>query len=96
MTNFSPSFSQQAQIPKNYVFNYYDSYFTDYEYPNEEGPDANGVTPPPIPTVPPYYTDSTDDPLIDEFAIKDGSPIPLLEMTYINKTKPMPCDKEVI
>ena len=46
--------------------------------------------------MPPYYTDSTDDPLIDEFAIKDGQPIPLLEMTYINKTKPMPCDKEVI
>ena len=27
--------------------------------------------------------------------LKDGAPIPLLEMTYINKTKPMPCDKEV-
>ena len=27
--------------------------------------------------------------------MKDGAPIPLLEMTYINKTKPMPCDKEV-
>ena len=32
----------------------------------------NGVTTEPPPTVPPYYTDSTDDPLIDEFAIKVG------------------------
>ena len=35
------------------------------------------------------------DPLIDEFSIKDGGPIPLLQMTYINKTTPKPCDKEV-
>jgi hypothetical protein len=33
--------------------------------------------------------------LIDEFSIKDGGPIPLLQMTYINKTTPKPCDKEV-
>lgn len=26
--------------------------------------------------------------------MKDGGPIPLLEMTYINKTRPKPCDKE--
>ena len=35
------------------------------------------------------------DPLIDEFSIKDGGPIPLLQMTYINKTTPKPCDKQV-
>ena len=42
-----------------------------------------------------YDDQQEDDPLIDEFSIKDGSPIPLLQMTYINKTKPKPCDKEV-
>merc|ERR1712107_180846 len=29
-----------------------------------------------------------------DFKMKDGGPIPLLEMTYINKTQPKPCDKE--
>jgi hypothetical protein len=38
---------------------------------------------------------TTVDPLIDEFSIKDGGPIPLLQMTYINKTTPKPCDKQV-
>ena len=32
---------------------------------------------------------------MEEFSIKDGGPIPLLQMTYINKTTPKPCDKEV-
>jgi len=36
-----------------------------------------------------------DDELIKEYTIKDGGPIPILEMTYINKTQPKPCDKEV-
>jgi hypothetical protein len=31
---------------------------------------------------------------LDNFKMKDGGPIPLLEMTYINKTQPKPCDKE--
>ena len=35
------------------------------------------------------------DPLMDEFSIKDGGRIPLLKMTYINKTSPRPCDKQV-
>ena len=35
------------------------------------------------------------DPLMDEFAVKDGGRIPLLKMTYINKTSPRPCDKAV-
>ena len=35
------------------------------------------------------------DPLMDEFSIKDGGRIPLLKMTYINKTTPRPCDKQV-
>jgi hypothetical protein len=42
-----------------------------------------------------YDESATDDPLLDEFSIKDGGPIPLLQMTYINKTTPKPCDKEV-
>ena len=35
------------------------------------------------------------DPLMDEFSVKDGGRIPLLQMTYINKTSPKPCDKQV-
>merc|ERR1719189_2822761 len=35
------------------------------------------------------------DPLLDEFSVKDGGRIPLLKMTYINKTSPKPCDKQV-
>merc|ERR1739844_649144 len=35
------------------------------------------------------------DPLMDEFSIMDGGRIPLLKMTYINKTSPRPCDKQV-
>ena len=36
------------------------------------------------------------DPFMDQFSFKDGGgPIPLLQMTYINKTVPRPCDKEV-
>jgi len=41
------------------------------------------------------YEDDMGDPYIDQFNVKDGAPIPLLQMTYINKTKPRPCDKEV-
>ena len=32
--------------------------------------------------------------ILNDFKVKDGGPIPLLEMTYINKTQPKPCDKE--
>eukprot|EP00096_Caligus_rogercresseyi_P006770 TRINITY_DN2360_c0_g1_i7.p1 TRINITY_DN2360_c0_g1~~TRINITY_DN2360_c0_g1_i7.p1 ORF type:complete len:691 (+),score=187.76 TRINITY_DN2360_c0_g1_i7:226-2298(+) len=45
--------------------------------------------------VAPDLSSTTPDPLIDEFSLKDGSPIPLLPMTYINKTTPKPCDKQV-
>lgn len=31
---------------------------------------------------------------LKDFKMKDGGPIPLLDMTYINKTQPKPCDKE--
>ncbi len=60
----------------------YDSDF--YDYQNE---DAVGEM---------NYEQSTEDPLIHEFSLKDGGRIPLLKMTYINKTTPKPCDKEVI
>lgn len=33
--------------------------------------------------------------IVKEYQEKDGGPIPLLEMTYIKKTQPKPCDKEV-
>ena len=41
-----------------------------------------------------YGTDYYD-PLMKEFSVKDGGRIPLLQMTYINKTSPKPCDKQV-
>jgi hypothetical protein len=37
----------------------------------------------------------TEDKLMQQYIMKDGGPIPILEMTYINKTQPRPCDKEV-
>jgi len=40
------------------------------------------------------YDGQESDPLIDQFNVKDGAIIPLLQMTYINKTKPEPCDQE--
>ena len=47
-------------------------------------------------SVPNYGDTDYEDPLLDEFSIKDdGGRIPLLQMTYINKTQPKPCDKQV-
>ena len=42
----------------------------------------------------PYSDEGSSDSLMDEFSMKDGGLIPLLKMTYINKTAPKPCDKE--
>ena len=39
--------------------------------------------------------DEHNDELVKEYMLKNGGPIPILEMTYINKTQPKPCDKEV-
>ncbi len=41
------------------------------------------------------YGSMPGDTMVEEFSVKDGMPIPLLQMTYINKTKPRPCDQEV-
>jgi len=38
--------------------------------------------------------DEFQEEILKDFKMKDGGPIPLLEMTYINKTQPKPCDKE--
>merc|ERR550519_2015091 len=38
--------------------------------------------------------DPASEEVYNTFKLKDGGPIPLLEMTYINKTQPKPCDKE--
>merc|ERR1719348_38404 len=38
--------------------------------------------------------DPASEEVYNTFKMKDGGPIPLLEMTYINKTQPKPCDKE--
>lgn len=42
-----------------------------------------------------YVDTLQEDELMSQFSLKDGSPIPLLQMTYINKTKPQPCDKHI-
>jgi hypothetical protein len=57
---------------------------TGRDYYDDEGEEADFVN-----------TYDEDDPLMDEFAVKDGGRIPLLQMTYINKTTPRPCDKQV-
>ena len=39
--------------------------------------------------------DEHNDEIVKQYTMKEGGPIPILEMTYINKTQPKPCDKEV-
>jgi voltage-dependent calcium channel alpha-2/delta-3 len=43
---------------------------------------------------PPTFSEK-DNQLMQEYYQKEGGPIPILDMTYINKTQPKPCDKEV-
>merc|ERR1712088_1023734 len=45
-------------------------------------------------TYPYDYSDEYAEEELKDFKMKDGGPIPLLEMTYINKNQPKPCDKE--
>jgi len=83
------------------------AYEYDEQYNDDEGhdyPEVNGGQE--VVETPPVVSDDDDEAQVaepfDEFAeevlndfkMKDGGPIPLLEMTYINKTQPKPCDKE--
>ena len=97
----------QGQQYQDYGYAYSDAYVEDYEddedmytdpgvYDNgngggmeseeseEEGDEGDRE---------PY--DEHAEEMLNDFKVKDGGPIPLLEMTYINKTQPKPCDKEV-
>ena len=76
-----------------------DAYYDDEDYDNYDNVDNSNEE---IPVVSdnddahveqePY--DEFMEEELKDFKMKDGGPIPLLEMTYINKTQPKPCDKE--
>ena len=94
------AFPQTNQL--DYAYAYADgAYYDDdeeYEYKPE---DYNGgmvspeVTDNEEPAVEETEHETEDaDEMLNDFKVKDGGPIPLLEMTYINKTQPRPCDKE--
>merc|ERR1719461_514863 len=94
------AFPQTNQL--DYAYAYADgAYYDDdeeYEYRPE---DYNGgmvspeVTDNEEPAVEETEHETEDaDEMLNDFKVKDGGPIPLLEMTYINKTQPRPCDKE--
>jgi len=96
-----------APQDRDYVQDDYGSY--PYDYNEEYGDDDydNSIDPGSVEQAGPVVSDDDDgearvEEPYDEFAeeelkdfkMKDGGPIPLLEMTYINKTQPKPCDKE--
>jgi len=86
--------------------NYYYSYD---EGEGEQGQTADTIAEPPVEVTdnedddddeatveqPKDPYDQFNEEILKEYKMKDGGPIPLLEMTYINKTRPKPCDKEV-
>jgi len=86
----------------DYAYAYADGAY--YEDEDEYGPLENGDYNGGLES--PAVTDNEEAEVVDEpydehaeemlndFKVKDGGPIPLLEMTYINKTQPKPCDKE--
>jgi len=90
-------------MPYDDTYDYqYDKY--DSTYDNEDGYDAPTVEDPvgeaqvvtdedSEATVEEPYDEFAEE-VLNDFKMKDGGPIPLLEMTYINKTQPKPCDKE--
>jgi len=101
---WNPDWTWAIPAPQHdYVDDDY-AYGDDYvDYGEEYGTDSGGIEP-----EMPVVTDDDDDEAavqepydefgeqeLNDFKMKDGGPIPLLEMTYINKTQPKPCDKEV-
>ena len=96
-----------APQDRDYVQDDYGTY--PYDYNEEYGDDDydNSIDPGSVEQTGPVVSDDDEgearvEEPYDEFAeeelkdfkMKDGGPIPLLEMTYINKTQPKPCDKE--
>merc|ERR1711962_1418802 len=96
-----------APQDRDYVQDDYGTY--PYDYNDDYGDDDydNSIDASSVEQTGPVVSDDDDDEArveepYDEFAeeelkdfkMKDGGPIPLLEMTYINKTQPKPCDKE--
>merc|ERR1712241_466 len=81
--------------------NFDDVYYEGDDYDDHENGDVNGIVgehdgldsgEDEDAIVEPF--DEHGEEMLDNFKVKDGGPIPLLEMTYINKTQPKPCDKE--
>ena len=101
------TWSLPAPQDRDYVQDDYGTY--PYDYNEEYGDDDydNSIDPGSVEQTGPVVSDDDEgearvEEPYDEFAeeelkdfkMKDGGPIPLLEMTYINKTQPKPCDKE--
>merc|ERR1719341_1846877 len=87
---------QQQQLPPP-IYDY-DSYANYDTYPNQQGSMEQQVPDMDEGMVEEEYEEGYDehnDELVKEYMLKNGGPIPTLEMTYINKTQPKPCDKEV-
>jgi len=84
----------------DYHYDDYDAYNNDEELYNEVNGGQEVVETPPVVSddedeaqvAEPF--DEFAEEVLNDFKMKDGGPIPLLEMTYINKTQPKPCDKE--
>ena len=81
--------------------NFEDVYYDGDDYDDHENGDVNGIVGEHDGLDSGEDEDVIDEPfdehgeeMLDNFKVKDGGPIPLLEMTYINKTQPKPCDKE--
>merc|ERR1711892_1413093 len=90
----------QGEDPDYAYPDYTDSYQYDDDDVYAEANGAQDVVEPPVVSddddeanVAEPFDEFAEEVLID-FKMKDGGPIPLLEMTYINKTQPKPCDKE--
>jgi len=100
---YAQSNNDDYAMPYDDTYDYqYDKY--DSSYDNEDGYDAPTVEDPvgeaqvvtdedSEATVEEPYDEFAEE-VLNDFKMKDGGPIPLLEMTYINKTQPKPCDKE--
>ena len=88
------------QVSDDYGYDTFDDVYDDYDsdYDTHDNGDVNGVDGLDSSV---EDEDAIDEPfdehgeeMLNDFKVKDGGPIPLLEMTYINKTQPKPCDKE--
>merc|ERR1712123_10150 len=90
----------QGEDPDYAYPDYTDSYQYDDDDVYAEANGAQDVVEPPVVSddddeanvAEPF--DEFAEEVLNDFKMKDGGPIPLLEMTYINKTQPKPCDKE--